>query len=214
MFTGIIQDLGIIQSFQNERLIVAAGQNIKDVKLGDSIAVNGICLTVVKIRKNILEFDVSAETLKKSTFKTLKKGEKVNLEPALTLSGKLGGHMVSGHVDGVGEIRKKIAAGKGFELYLSIPSDLLRYLAIKGSITMDGISLTVADIRDDLVVISIVPHTAATTNLGNKKVGDLVNIEVDLLSKYIERHLNQTQTSISEDTLTRAGFMPMGWIEN
>ena len=161
-----------------------------------------------------MEFDVSAETLKKSTLKALRKSEKVNLEPALTLSGKLGGHMVSGHVDGVGEIRKKVTAGKGIELHLSIPSDLLHYLVAKGSVSIDGISLTVADIRDDLIVIAVVPHTVNTTNLGNKKIGDLVNIEVDLLSKYIERHLNQTQTSISEETLTRAGFMPMGWIEN
>jgi len=215
MFTGIIQEFGTVAAFSNARLTVSFGKNLPEIKIGDSIAINGVCLTVSKIKRNLLEFDVSSETIKKTTLKILKLNDKVNLEPALSLSGRLGGHMVSGHVDGVGEIRKKISVdNKGFELFLSLPSALLKYLVPKGSIAIDGVSLTVVDIIDDLVLIAVVPLTAQQTNLGLKKVGDLVNVEVDMLSKYVEKQLNKIQSGISEETLTRAGFMPLGWIEN
>ncbi|MFH1541708.1 MAG: riboflavin synthase [bacterium] len=219
MFTGIIEEIGTIASLQRAnqsgKLVVAAVNIHKDTKIGDSIAVNGICLTVVNIRKNQLEFDLSTETLRKSTFNDLKVGDKVNLERALLATARIGGHMVSGHVDEVGEIRRKIPRDKGFEFFISVPSRLLPYLAPKGSITIDGISLTIADFRQSMLVISVIPHTAKITTLGQRKIGDRVNIEVDLLSKYIERHLKtEASHDITEDLIPRVGYLPMGWIEN
>jgi len=214
MFTGIIEEQGsitsLIQSSQNGKIVVSSSQIAASAKVGDSVAVNGICLTMVNIRRKFMEFDISAETLRKSTLRDLKVGDKVNLESALTLSQKLGGHMVSGHVDGVGEIRNII----NHEFHISVPSDLLRYLVPKGSIALDGVSLTVADLRDALVIVSVIPHTAKISTLGQKRIGDRVNLEVDILSKYIEKHVTKAQTGISEETLNRVGFMPMGWIEN
>lgn len=122
--------------------------------------------------------------------------------------------MVTGHVDGVGEIRNIVKSGNGFDLYVSIPSELLCYLVPKGSIALDGVSLTVADFRQGLVVIAVIPLTAKATTLGSRKIGDKVNIEVDILSKYIEKHLAKGTAGISEEMLTRVGLMPMGWIEN
>lgn len=219
MFTGIIEELGIVTSIirgsSAGKLTLSVSRNLAAAKVGDSIAVNGVCLTVTNIRRNFLEFDLSTETLKRSTFNETKIGDKVNLERALPMTGRLGGHIVSGHVDGMGEIRKKLAKGKGFELHLSLPSELLRYLVPKGSITIDGISLTVADLRGGLVLISLIPQTARATTLGEKNVGDHVNIEVDILSKYIERHLKgELSKGMTEEVLTKGGYLPMGWIEN
>lgn len=218
MFTGIIEEQGVVTSFipssHNAKLIVACGKKINDLKVSDSLSVNGVCLTVSKIRRNFAEFDLSSETIKRTNFMDLKIGDKVNLERALMPSTRMGGHIVSGHIDGMAEIREKFPQNKGFELSLSLPSDLLRYLVPKGSIAIDGISLTIADIRDDLVVISVIPVTATETSLANKKVGDRVNVEVDMLSKYVERHLQAATEPIPNDVVTRVGFMPMGWIEN
>lgn len=218
MFTGIIEELGIvtsiIRSAQSGKLTISVSKNMAASKVGDSIAVNGVCLTITSIRRNFLEFDVSAETLKRSTFQDVKIGDKVNLERAMLMSGRLGGHLVSGHVDGVAEIRKKVTQGKNVELYLSLPSELLRFLVPKGSITIDGISLTVADLRDALLVVFVIPHTVQSTTLSFKNVGDRVNIEVDILSKYIERHLKGEMKGFNENPLTQAGYLPMGWIDN
>jgi riboflavin synthase len=218
MFTGIIEDQGVVTSFipssHNAKLVVACGTKINDLKAGDSMCVNGVCLTVSKIRRNFAEFDLSPETIKRTNFIDLKIGSKVNLERALTPSTRMGGHIVSGHIDGLAEVREKIQQNKGFELSLSLPSNLLRYLVPKGSIAVEGVSLTIADIRDDLVVIAVIPVTAAETVLGNLRIGDRVNVEVDMLSKYVERHLQAVQEPLPSDVVTRVGFMPMGWIEN
>ena len=196
-------------------MTISAGKNLGETKVGDSIAVNGACLTAAAIRRNFVEFDVSAETLKRSNLSELRIGDRVNLERALPVHGRLGGHMGMGHVDGVGEVRRRVDSGKGFELQVSIPSDLLRYLVPKGSISLEGVSLTIADLRNGLLVVSVVPHTAKATTLGEKNVGDRVNIEVDVLSKYIEKHLKgEMGKGITEDALTRVGFFPMGWIDN
>ena len=165
-------------------------------------------------RRGFAEFDLSAESLKRTTLGELRIGSKVNLERALMLSSRLGGHLVTGHIDGVGEIRSKIARAEGVELQLSVPSDLLQYLVVKGSLALDGISLTVADFRDGLVVLSIVPQTLKATNLGQRNVGDRLNIEVDLLSKYIEKHLRGEPKGITDETMMRVGFLPMGWSDN
>jgi riboflavin synthase len=218
MFTGIIEELGIVTSLirgsQSGKLTISVSKNLAGIKAGESMAVNGVCLTATGIRRNFIEFDISAETLKRSGLQDLKIGDKVNLERALLVSGRLGGHLVSGHVDGVGEIRKRVDSGKDFELHISIPSELLHYLVPKGSLALDGVSLTIADMRNALVVVSVVPHTAKTTTLGEKSVGDRVNVEVDVLSKYIERHLRGEAKGITDDTLVRVGYLPMGWIDN
>lgn len=211
--------MGVVASFirgsRSAKLAVSAGKNLAGVRVGESIAVNGACLTASAVRRNFIEFDVSAESLKKTTLSGLKIGDKVNLERALLVSSRLGGHMVTGHVDGVGEIKNRVDFEKGFELHISLPSELLPYLVPKGSIALDGVSLTVASLRNALLVVSIVPHTARATTLAAKRAGDHLNIEVDVLSKYIERHLKREMSrGITEETLNRVGFLPMGWIEN
>ncbi|MEE8638586.1 MAG: riboflavin synthase [Candidatus Margulisiibacteriota bacterium] len=218
MFTGIIEELGIVTSLirgsQSGKLTISVSKNFAGTKAGESIAVNGVCLTATSIRRNFIEFDISAETLKRSALQDLKIGDKVNLERALLVSGRLGGHLVTGHVDGVGEIRKRVNLGKNFELHISLPSELLHYLVPKGSIALDGVSLTIADMRNALVVVSIVPHTSQTTILKEKNVGDRVNVEVDVFSKYIERHLKGGAKGITDETLVRVGYLPMGWTDN
>ena len=218
MFTGIIEQVGVVASLirgqQSAKLMIAAPKIFEDLKAGDSVAVDGCCLTVTHERRGFAEFDVSAESLKRTTLGELRIGSKVNLERALQLSSRLGGHLVTGHIDGVGEIRSKVARAEGVEFQLSVPSDLLRYLVVKGSLALDGISLTVADFRDGLVVLSLVPQTLKATNLGQRNAGDRVNLEVDLLSKYIEQHLRGEPKGISDETMMRVGFLPLGWSDN
>ncbi len=219
MFTGIIEELGIvtslIQSSQNTRLTISAQEVATEIKIGESIAVNGVCLTAANFRKNFIEFDISPQTLHKSTLRDLKVGEKVNLERALKLSTRLGGHLVTGHVDGIGEIRNIVNRGKSYEFHISIPSELLRFLVPRGSITLDGISLTVSDVRGGLLLVSIIPHTASVTTLKGKRIGHRLNIEVDILSKYMERHLMKAASGgVTEESLAKMGFFPMGWIDN
>ena len=218
MFTGIIEELGvvasIVQSSQLGRLALSSPSIASSTRKGESVAVNGVCLTVTEIRRNLMEFDVSGVTLKTTTLRDLKVGEKVNLERALLVSNRLGGHLLTGHVDGVGEIRSRIDQGKGFELHVSLPSELLRYLVPRGSVAIDGVSLTVADLRKGLVIISIIPHSAMITTLGKKKVGDRVNIEVDILSKYIEKHVAKKVDGVTDESLVRVGYLPMGWTDN
>lgn len=218
MFTGLIEQVGIVASLIRTsnavKLAISAPKIFDDVKPGDSIAVDGACLTVTAARRNFVEFDVSPETLKRSTLNEIRIGDKVNIEKALAVSGRLGGHLVSGHVDGVAEIKNKIVSGEGFELYLSVPSDLLRYFVAKGSIAVDGISLTVADFRDGYLLIAVIPLTAKTTTLGQKGIGDKVNIEIDLLSKYIERHLHGGPRGVTEEMMMKVGILPMGWMDN
>lgn len=218
MFTGIIEEIGLvialIRGSQSAKLTVSVARNISETKVGDSISINGVCLTAANIRKNFIEFDISSETLKRADLQYLKVGDKVNIERALLLSGRLGGHMVTGHIDGMGEIRNKISYEKDFSLHISVPSELLHYMVVKGSITIDGVSLTITDLRDGLLMVNVVPHTAKASTLGQLNIGDRVNLEVDILSKYIERHLKRETGSVTEDTMVRVGFLPMGWIDN
>ena len=218
MFTGLIEELGIVTSLVRGasagKLTVSVSKNLAKVKIGESLAVNGVCLTVTNIRRNFLEFDLSIATLKHSSLGDLKVGERVHLEQALQLSSRLGGHLVSGHADGTGEVKQKITRGRDFDLHISIPSELLRYLVTKGSIAVDGVSLTVVDLQQGLVIVTIVPHTSKVTMLDTKNVGDRVNIEVDMLSKYIERHLKQEITPLCDESMPMLGYLPMGWIEN
>ena len=182
MFTGIVEELGRLESLDDGRLRVGATRVVEDASIGDSIAVNGCCLTVVAFGDDWWEADVSDETISRTSIRSLHPGDGVNLERAVKMSDRLGGHLVQGHVDGVGEIVEPVP-----DLRVRVPESLTRYLVEKGSVTVDGVSLTVVDALDDGFTVAIIPHTADVTTLGTRRPGELVNIEVDVMAKYVER---------------------------
>jgi len=202
MFTGIIEELGVVRGIRSRsggmRLSIAGKVVLEEMKIGDSISVNGACLTVVEIDDTIFSADVSRETLDRSTLGRLRIGDRVNLERPMRLSDRLGGHLVSGHVDGVGVIRGIIKKGDTSVFTFEAPPDLSRYLIYKGSVAIDGISLTVNEIDGNRFTVTIIPHTARMTTLGFKKIGDTVNLEADMIGKYVERFL-------MEDTRRQGG---------
>ena len=194
MFSGIVADVGLIMSAQDRegglRLTVATESlGMDDVRLGDSIAVNGVCLTVVKLDGNDFVVDVSRETLNCTTGLAVQGGH-VNLEKALRLSDRLGGHLVSGHVDGVGEVIAFNDIGESWRLIVRAPHVLARYIAVKGSITINGVSLTVNLVAGDEFEVNLIPHTLEMTTLNELKVGAKVNLEIDLIARYVERMLS------------------------
>ncbi|MEX0375189.1 riboflavin synthase [Spiribacter pallidus] len=216
MFTGIIQACGALRSTRemggDRRLeFTTAGLDLDGVKPGDSIAVNGCCLTAVELGAGHFAADVSQESLDRTTLGSLKPGDPVNLEPALTLATPLGGHLVSGHVDGVGEVVDVSPAGRSQRWRFRAPASLARYIAEKGSIAIEGISLTVNQVEGPEFEVNIVPHTAAVTSLGQYRPGQPVNIEVDLLARYLERLLESGHSAasdgVSEALLRRSGFL-------
>lgn len=182
MFTGIVEELGRLESLDGGRLRVAATRVIEDAAIGDSIAVNGCCLTVVASGDGWWEADVSDETISRTSLAGLQPGDGINLERAVKVSDRLGGHIVQGHVDGVGEVVDPVP-----DLRVKVPDGMTRYLVEKGSVTVDGVSLTVVDALDDGFTVAIIPHTADVTTLGAKRPGDLVNLEVDVMAKYVEK---------------------------
>ncbi|WP_299006408.1 riboflavin synthase [uncultured Shewanella sp.] len=220
MFTGIIESVGTLRKIERRgddiRLTVASGQlDLSDVKLGDSIATNGVCLTVVECLNDGYVADISAETVALTGFYHYTVGEKVNLEKAVTPMTRLGGHMVSGHVDGIAQVDDRQLRGKAIEFWLSAPKELARYIAHKGSVTIDGVSLTVNEVAGHQFRLTIVPHTAAETTLIHLKVGDSVNLEVDLIARHLERlmqlsgdntHSNEGD-GVTMDLLARSGFL-------
>jgi riboflavin synthase len=181
VFTGIVRELGRVVAFDGARLLVEAPQT--SAEIGDSIAVDGVCLTVVEHVGGKLAFDVVAETLSRTTLGALTADDPVNIEPALRAGEPLGGHMVQGHVDGVGSVRSISSQ----PVWIDAPPDVLRYCVEKGSIAVDGISLTIAGLDDTGFAVALVPHTIAATTLGAAKSGEAVNLEVDVLAKYVER---------------------------
>lgn len=189
MFTGIVEEMGTVETFDGSRLRVRASVVLAGAALGDSIAVNGCCLTVVEHGHGWWQADISAETLDRTALSDLKVGSSVNLERSVRLTDRLSGHIVQGHVDGVGEVLRPVP-----DLRVRIPAALMRYVVEKGSITVDGVSLTVVNPADEVFSASIIPHTAAVTTLGGKRQGDCVNIEVDVLAKYVERLLAERET--------------------
>ncbi len=199
MFTGLIIELGEIVSLEKKtesaRLSLRANEVVKDAALGDSIAVNGVCLTAVNIEKDILYFDVSFETLKSTNLGNLKRGDRVNLEPSLRPNSKIGGHFVTGHVEDIGKIRSKTPLGNAVRIEIETQDNVLRYLVEKGSVAVDGISLTVVDVLKDAFSVVIIPHTAKLTTIGFKNVGDTVNLEPDILGKYVAKFLAGSQQS-------------------
>jgi riboflavin synthase len=188
MFTGIVEERGTVLEAGAFRLVVSCRTVVSDSDVGASVAVNGVCLTVVARGPEDLAFDLSEETLARSTLGRLRPGDPVNLERPVTLSARLGGHIVQGHVDGVGEIAAIERDGQGGALLTArVPEGLLRYVVEKGSIAVDGISLTIAELVGDGMRVALIPHTLAVTTLGTVAPGDLVNLEMDVIAKYVER---------------------------
>ena len=218
MFTGLIEGTGsvrnIIRVGPDLRLSVQPRFDMADCQIGDSVAVNGVCLTITDIKGSTISMDVSLETISRSTINGLKQGDKVNLERALALSDRLGGHLVSGHVDGIGRIGKKEQVGSSWLFRIGIDENISRYIIEKGAIAVDGISLTINHCRDSFFEVNIIPETARETTLFSKNVGDSVNIETDLVAKYIEKFLinnrksgkNNASSSINPEMLNQYGF--------
>lgn len=217
MFTGIIQAVGQIARLerapQHARVVInTATLPMQDVSPGDSIAVNGVCLTAVSLEANSFAADVSAETLARTTLGELSVGSPVNLEKALRLNDFLGGHLVSGHVDGVGQLLSRQAVGEAWRYSFEAPQDLMKYIAEKGSITINGISLTVNQVQQRQFHVMIVPHTVQKTMLGTLAIGGRVNLEVDVIARYLERlltHAAPVTGGLSYQTLMQNGFVKM-----
>ena len=218
MFTGIIESVGQVQSVQtvggDVRLKIQTKLDMSDVHLGDSIATNGICLTVIEFGEDWYAADVSRESLHRTTLGQWKAGQTVNVEKAMLPTTRFGGHIVSGHVDGLGEISLVREDARSLYFEVTAPVELAKYLAEKGSVTVDGISLTINHLRGNVISLNLIPHTADRTNIGSWKQGTQVNLEVDVLARYIERLMlgdkaaEQTATSnISMDFLAQNGFL-------
>jgi len=220
MFTGIIEGLGTISgiqpSNQGKKITVKSDFFLENSKIGDSIAINGACLTAVGIQGKSFQVDVAPETLSMSILSHTKIGDRVNLERALRLSDRLDGHLVSGHVDGIGKIKERKNQGNAIIITVEIPDVISRYIIKKGSVAVDGVSLTVNSCNSNSFKISIIPHTAKLTTVGFKRVGDLVNIETDMIGKYIERFITQkaddsetrnNRPSIDMEFLAKKGFL-------
>lgn len=195
MFTGIIEDKGKVLRIEHrgreKRLTVGLPPHLTELQLGDSININGVCLTVVQKKEQNIELDLSQETLQKSVLGELKEGDPVNLERALRLTDRLGGHIVTGHIDGIGAVVGKNKERDFLQLRIKIPESVSRYVVQKGSIAIDGISLTVNECQGDEIQMTLIPYTLEKTTLMNKRVGDRVNVEADILAKYVEKLLGQ-----------------------
>lgn len=191
MFTGIVEELGQVEKLETltdaVRISIAGPLVVSDAKIGDSISVNGVCLTVTEKTQSSFSADVMQETLNRSTLGKLSEGSKVNLERPVTLATRLGGHMVQGHVDGMGQIISREKSENWDVVTIEPPKDLLKYIVEKGSITVDGTSLTVASVNEKVFTVSLIPETLAKTTLGLVQVGDKVNLEVDVMAKYVEK---------------------------
>ena len=221
MFTGIIEETGILMSVKGglsgSRLAVKADRVLEDIQKGDSIAVNGVCLTVTALSRDGFTADVMAETLRRSNLGALKVGEAVNLERALAANGRFGGHIVSGHVDNLGEIVNTKQEGSALWLTLSAPPDVLELVVKKGSVTLDGVSLTVAERTERTFSVSLIPTTQTDTTLLRKRPGDKINLETDIIGKYVRALLHKSapaalpegqsqESRLTEDFLRRNGF--------
>ena len=221
MFTGIIEGLGTVvklrPSGRGKRLVVTTDLELKEMKIGDSIAVNGACLTAVVISANRFEADLSPETLSRTTLNKVKTGDRVNLERALRISDRLDGHLVSGHIDGIGTLSGRESDDNAIIITIAVPEALSRYMIPKGSVAVDGISLTINHCSRDRFSVSIIPYTSKLTTLGIKKKGDAVNIETDMIGKYVERFVQSTdgghqkgsakKSAVDMELLLKSGFL-------
>lgn len=215
MFTGIVEELGAIRAVRRGAasavLSIGAAEVLSDLKIGDSVAVNGVCLTVTSLDDGGFTADVMHETLSRSSLGALVPGSRVNLERAMPANGRFGGHIVSGHIDGTGKIASVRPDDNALWYTISAAPEQLRYIVEKGSITIDGISLTVAAVDEVSFSVSLIPHTAAVTTLGKKRAGDIVNLETDIIGKYVEKLLRpapepERQGGISLEFLAENGF--------
>ena len=210
MFTGIVEEVGRVQSIRREPanavLTIAASKVLEDVHLGDSIAVCGVCLTVTSFTSSAFTADVMHETLNRSSLGALKPGSPVNLERAMPANGRFGGHIVSGHIDGTGRITRIRPDGNAIWYTVSATPSLLRYIVEKGSIAIDGISLTIAQVTGRDFSVSIIPHTQGQTTLSARRVGDTVNLETDCIGKYVEKLLGSPDVGITQAFLARCGY--------
>jgi riboflavin synthase len=210
LFTGLIVEMGEVLSLAKRgggaRLSLKAETVFEKAAMGDSISINGACLTVVEKKGDTAGFDLSDETLRATTLGQLKVKDRVNLEPALKIDGRLDGHFVTGHIDGVGKIRSKTATGDMLKVVIDAAKEIVDFLVEKGSVAVDGISLTVVDVLRDGFSVVIIPHTARMTTLGYKDAGDTLNLEVDILGKYVSKFLQQTKDSRFMRTLLEKGF--------
>jgi riboflavin synthase len=216
MFTGIIEEIGTVsfirKSAKSARLSIEGSLIFDDVKLGDSVAVNGVCLTVAELTGNVFTADVMNETFSRTNLGNLPPGGKVNLERAMPAGGRFGGHIVSGHIDGVGRIVKMERDDNAVWVTVSVPQNILKGIVEKGSVAIDGISLTVARVTESNFAVSVIPHTGSATTLLDKRVGDTVNLENDIVGKYIERLVRfgqaeeKPKSNITAEFLANAGF--------
>lgn len=203
MFTGLIQEVGTIQTItsntEGKEFVIRAPGLIKEIQIDDSVATNGVCLTATKIDGDTFRVQAIHMTLEKTSVGSLKTGDKVNLELSLRPQDRLGGHFVQGHVNALGKIQKIAKVGNNWEIEVSFPADLRKYMISEGSICLDGISLTIARLTDSTLTVAIIPHTLEKTSLSAKKVGDVLNLEVDMIAKYIENFLRFNKDSKSEE---------------
>ena len=215
MFTGLVEEIGrvqaIVKSTKSARITIKASKVLEEVKLGDSISTNGVCLTVTEFSHNSFSVDVMAETMRRSNLHRLSPGDEVNLERALRVGDRLGGHIVSGHIDGVGTITNYEDEDNAVWVTIATEPEVLRYIVQKGSIAIDGISLTVAYVDETVFKVSIIPHTKEVTTLLRRKIGDVVNLECDMVGKYIEKMLKSKEQApikkgIDMNFLSEHGF--------
>ena len=210
MFTGIIEEIGAVEQIvtgtKSCSLRIRAEKILSDAHIGDSIAVNGVCLTVTDFKASYFTADVMPETMRRTNLGQLAKGSHVNLERAMQLNGRFGGHIVSGHIDGTGTIVSMTRDDNAIWIKIAADRDITKYIVEKGSVTLDGISLTIAEVDAQSFAVSIIPHTAAQTTLSERKIGDKINIECDIIGKYIEKLTQHSNGSITEDFLRKYGF--------
>lgn len=215
MFTGLVEEIGtvkyILKGSKSAKISIEANEVLKDIKLGDSISTNGVCLTVTEFTNNSFTVDVMPETVRHSNLKNVKIGNKVNLERALRVGDRLGGHLVSGHIDGVGIIKDYKVEDNATWISIEAPSELLKYIIKKGSVALDGTSLTVAYVDDEIFKVSIIPLTKEETTILSKKIGEEINIECDMVGKYIEKFTlydkGETKKGIDMEFLKNNGFL-------
>ena len=211
MFTGLIQDMGKIESIDRRGegmgLTISTQLDLSNAKIGDSISVDGVCLTITKLSGRTFHAEVSPETLRRTTLSTARGGQPVNLEGALKMSDPLGGHLVAGHVDGTGEIIEIVAQGNSIRYRFWAPAEISRFLIEKGSVAVDGISLTVMECQGQEFSVSVIPHTAGATTLGRKKSGDRVNLENDMIAKYVEKFVHAREDLAGEESRIDYAFL-------
>jgi riboflavin synthase len=205
LFTGIVEEVGTVKATKVGRLIIAARETLKGTKEGDSLAVNGACLTVMSLDADSFSVEVTPETLQRTNLGLLRPGSEVNLERALVLGGRLGGHLVQGHIDATGKILSLVPSGESIIAKCFAPRQVMRYVVEKGFIAVDGLSLTVVDCDATSFTVSLIPYTMKHTNMGSRRVTDVVNLEVDIIAKYVER-LKEGQRGITLDFLAEHGF--------